>query len=110
LKFSRRSTSHRTIQRSWTRQALEVLSLVEDISHHGTFILHGFEDPFLQKKSVKDDSSILRVYMTYYQHVGATCFVRYAKSHPTRTLKDLLHGSKPMNYESMMYVYGWMME
>ena len=26
------------------------------------------------------------------------------------TLENLLHGSKPMNYESMMYANGWMIE
>jgi len=28
----------------------------------------------------------------------------------TRTLEDLLHKNKPMNYGSMVYAYGWMME
>jgi len=28
----------------------------------------------------------------------------------TCILKNLLHESKPMNYESMVYVYGWIME
>ena len=28
----------------------------------------------------------------------------------TRTLEDLLHGNKPINYGSMVYMYGWMIE
>jgi len=34
----------------------EVLPPVEDIPDHGKVILYGFEDPFLRKKSDKDDS------------------------------------------------------
>ena len=36
---------------------LKILPLMKDNQHHGTFILYAFEDPFLRKKSAKDDSS-----------------------------------------------------
>jgi len=35
---------------------LEVLPSMKDNQHHGTIILRDFEDPFLRKKSAKDDS------------------------------------------------------
>ena len=74
-------------------------------------ILHDFEDPFLQKKSANNDNFklsefILPTISTWVLHV------LQGKSNPisTRILKDFLHGSKPMNYASMEYVYGWMLE
>jgi len=89
----------------------EVLPSMEDNHHHGTIILHDFGDPFLRKKSAKDDSFkffefISPTISTWVQHV------LQGISNPisTRSFKYLLHGSKPMNYGSMMYVHGWMME
>ena len=35
---------------------VDILSSRRDIQHHGTFILHSFADPFMRKKSVKDES------------------------------------------------------
>ena len=35
---------------------LEVLPSMEDNQHHGTFILHDFEDPFLHNKFAQDYS------------------------------------------------------
>jgi len=80
---------------------------MEDNHHHGMIILHDFEDPFLWKKSVNDDNyklsgSISPTISTWVLHV------LQGKSTPifARTLKDFLHGRKPMNYGSMVYVYG----
>jgi len=83
---------------------------VEDNHHHGTVILHDFEDPFLLKKSAKDDSFkffefISLIISTWAQHV----LQGMSKPIPTRILEDL-HESMSMNYGSMVYVYGWMME
>ena len=44
------------VQRRCAQQALEKLSPMKDIQHHGTFILHSFEYPFLQNESVGDTS------------------------------------------------------
>ena len=79
--------------------------------HHGMVIHHDFEDLFLQKKSAKNDSSkffkfISPTINTSVQHVLQDM------SDPIsfRTLEDLFYRSKPMNYKSIVYVYGWMME
>jgi len=88
---------------------------MKDNQYHGTFILYAFEDPFLRKKSAKDVRSkffkfisptISTCSSTWVQHV----LQNMLNSISTRTLEDLLHGNKPMKYESMMYVYTWMME
>ena len=34
----------------------EVSPFEEDIPHHGTSILHGFENPFMRKESARDES------------------------------------------------------
>ena len=36
---------------------LEMLPPMKDNQYHDTFILHGFENPFLQKQIVKNDTS-----------------------------------------------------
>ena len=35
---------------------LETLLSMRDIQHYGTFILQGYEDPFMQKESARDES------------------------------------------------------
>jgi len=84
---------------------------MRDIQHHGTSIRHDFEDHFLQEENAQDKSFqffkfISPTISTWVQHVlqGKLNFI------PTHTLEDLLHGSKPMNFESMVYVHGWIME
>ena len=89
---------------------LEMLPPMKDNQYHGTFILHDFEDPFLRKKSVKDDSSkffkfISPTISTWVQHVLQSMLNPIS----IRTLKDF-HGSKTRNYGSMLYVYSWMIE
>ena len=74
---------------------------MKDIHYHGTFTLHGFEDPFPWKKSAKDDSS---KFFEFISPIIST-WVHYVLKDmpnfiPTRTLEDLLHGSKPVNYRS----------
>ena len=90
---------------------LETLAPMEDIPHHGTSILHGFEGSFLLKESARDKS------FNFFKFISPTInmwvqHVLQGMSNPisTRTLEDLLHGSESMNYESMMYMYDWMME
>ena len=34
---------------------LEILPLMRGIQHHGTFIHHGFEDPFMREESARDE-------------------------------------------------------
>ena len=69
------------------------------------FTLHDFEDLFLQKENAQDDSSKFCEFISptismWVQRVpqGMPNFIS------NRTLKDLL-GSKPINYESTIYVY-----
>ena len=90
---------------------LEILPPMKDNLHHGTFILYSSKDPFLPKKSAKDDNSkffksISPTISTWVQHVLQSM----PSSISSHTLEDFLHGSKPMNYESMMYMYGWIIE
>jgi len=73
---------------------------------HGVIILHDFEDPFLQKKSANDDSSKLFDFISptismWVSHIlqGKINLIT------TRILEDFLHGSKPINYESMVSVW-----
>ena len=89
----------------------EVLSFMKNNHHHGTIILHYLEDPFLQKKSAKDDSFkffkfISPTISTWVQHVlqGMSNFIS------DRTLEDLLRGRETMSYGSVMYLYGWIIE
>jgi len=89
---------------------LETSPPMEDIPHHGTSILHGFKDPFMRKECAIYESFnffkfISPTISTWVQHVMQGMLYPIS----ARTLKDLLHGSKPMNYESMTYVYGWIM-
>ena len=37
-------------------------------------------------------------------------FCKVCQNSSPRTLEDLLQGTESMNYESMMHVYGWMIE
>ena len=34
----------------------KILLPMKDIQHHGTFIIHGFENSFLQKESARDEN------------------------------------------------------
>jgi len=34
----------------------EGLPPMRDIQHHGAFILHGYEDPFMRKESARDEN------------------------------------------------------
>ena len=83
---------------------------MRDIQHHGASI-HDFEDPFTRKVSARDENFkffkfISPAVSTWVQHIlhGMTSSIS------NYTLKNLLHGGKPMKYESIVYVYGWMME
>jgi len=85
---------------------LKILPPMRDNQYHDTFILHGFEDPFLRKKSVKDDSSKLFEFISFIISTWAQYVLQGMPNPiPTYTLDDLLYRSKPMNYESMMYAY-----
>jgi len=35
---------------------LKILPPIKDNQHHGTSILHGFEDPFMQMESARDEN------------------------------------------------------
>ena len=75
--------------------------------HHGTIILNDFKDPFLWKKSSNDDNFkffefISPIISMWVQYVPQSV----SKSISTRTLKDLFHKSKLMNYGNMVHVYG----
>ena len=83
---------------------------MKDNHHHDTIILHEFEDSFIQKESARDErfnffKFISPTISTWAQSVpqGMPNFISY------RTLEDL-RGSELVSYESMVYVYGWMME
>ena len=82
-----------------------------DIQHHDASILHDFEDPSMEKESARDESYVFFKFIsptisTQAQRVlqGMLNFIS------NRTLKDLLHKSEPMNFGSIMYMYGWIME
>ena len=73
---------------------LEILPPTRDIQRHSTFILHGFEDPFMRKASARDENFIFFKFLlltisTWAQRVlqGMSNFIS------NRTLKDLLHES-----------------
>jgi len=89
---------------------LEVLPSMEDNHHHGTIIFHDFKDPFLQKENAQDNSSKFFELISHTISTWVQCVPQdMSNSISNRTLKDLLR-SKSMNYESMVYVYDWMME
>ena len=65
----------------------------------------------MRKKSAKDENS------RFLKSVSPTISawvqrVLQEMSNPlsNRTLKNLLRGSESMNYENIMYIYGWIME
>ena len=84
---------------------LEILSSMRNFQHHDTFILHDFEDPFMQKESARDET------FKFFKFVSPTISA-WAQQVPqgmpnfifNRTLEYLLHGSEPWNYGSMMYM------
>ena len=74
---------------------LETLPPMRDIQHHGTFIFHDFEDPFMWKESVRDESFkfckfVLPTISMWAKRVlpGMQNFIS------NHTLKDFLHGSE----------------
>jgi len=81
---------------------------MRDIQHHGHY---DFEDLFMWKESAKNEN------FNFFKLISPT-FSTWAQFVPqyrlnfisNHTLEDLLRASKSMTYESMMYVYGWMME
>jgi len=90
---------------------LEILPPMRDIQHHGTSILHAFEDPFMRRESARDESFkffkfVLPTISTWAQHV----LQDMSNFKSNRTLEDLFHRSEPINYGCMMYVYRWIKE
>jgi len=90
---------------------LEVLPSMKDSYHHGTIIFHDFEDPFLPKENAQDDNSKFFEFISPTISMWVQSITQVMPNFiSNRILEDLLFESKPMNYESMVYVYGWMIE
>jgi len=50
-------------------------------NHHGTIILHDFEDPFMRKESARDESFNFFKFISSTINTGARCSSKYAKFH-----------------------------
>jgi len=88
----------------------EGLSPMRDIQHHGAFILHGFEDPFMRKESVRDENFKFFKFISPYFSTWVQCVVRGIPSSISSCTLEDLHGGEPMKYGSIVYMYGRMME
>ena len=90
---------------------LKILPPMKDNQYHGTFILHDFEDPFMQEKSVKDESS---KFFKFISPIISMWAQRVLQGMPNfisnHTSEGLLRGSDSVNNESMMYMYRWITE
>jgi len=89
----------------------EGLLSIWDIQHYGVSILHSFEDPFMWKQSVRDEN------FKFFKFISLTISMLeqhvlhgMPSSISHHTLEYLLHGGKPMKYENIVYMYGWIME
>ena len=90
---------------------LEVLPSMEDNHHHGIVILYDFENPFMRKESAREESFSFFMFVSPTNCMWAQCVPQgMLNSISIRTSEDLLHESKPMNYGSMMTVYGCVIE
>ena len=92
-------------------ELFEVSPTVEDIPHHGTSIIYGFEDPFIWKESARDESFNFFKLVSFIISTSMQCVLQGMPNFiSNRILKDFLCGSKLMNYGSMVNVNSWMME
>jgi len=98
---------------------LEMLPPMRDIQYLGMFILHGFEDSFLQKESARDRCLKFFEFIPPALSTWAQCVLQGIPNLiSNHTLEDLLHGSESMNYGSLICVCvcvyvcvcGWILE
>jgi len=85
----------------------EGLQPMRDIQHHDTSIIHGLENPFMQKESVRDESFR---FFNFISPSISTWARRVLHGMPSSisncTSKNLLHGGESMKYGSMVCMYG----
>ena len=82
----------------------EGLQPMRDIQHHDTSIIHGLENPFMRKESVRGESFKFK-FISLAISTWAAYFARYTKFYLQLYFKSLLHGGEPIKYGSMMCVY-----
>ena len=90
---------------------VNILPPMRGIQHHGIFILHCFIDPFMWKKSAKDESP---KFPKFISPTVSTWMQRVLQrmSNPLCNLhwKIFFVETKSMNYGSIMCIYGWIIE
>ena len=83
----------------------EKLPSMRDIQYHGASILHDFEDPFMGKENVIDESFKFFKFISSSISTWARCIMRGLSSCISNyTLEDHFHGSELIKYGSMVCV------